>query len=205
MSEAIGRESPLAQFFAGRPAADGPADAGLTLSERPFLAHLNLRGDPSDRVFLDAAEQALDAGLPLEPNTVAGGRDLDILWLGPDEWLVVAPQERTSVEADLRNALDGQRHALTDVSGGQTVVRLSGSQARDVLAKSCTLDLHPRVFGPGRCAQTLIAKANVTIWQTDDAPSYDLIVRRSFADYLALWLADASREYGLAVVRRATV
>ncbi len=198
MSEAIGRESPLAQFFAGRP-ADGPADAEVTLTERPFLAHLNLRGDPSIQGFLDAAETVLGASLPLEPNIVAGGRDLAILWLGPDEWLVIAPRDRTGLDSELREALDGQRHALTDVSGGQTVVSLAGDRARDVLAKGCTLDLHPRIFGPGRCAQTLVAKANVAIWQTDDTPSYDLIVRRSFADYLAHWLTDASREYGMVV------
>ena len=200
MSDVVSRESPLAQFFAGRSESAGPADASVTLTERPFLVHLNLRGDPSDRAFLDAAERELGVGLPLEPNTVARGRDLAVLWLGPDEWLVLAPPERTGVEADLRQALDGQRHAVVDVSGGQTVVSLSGGRARDVLAKGCTLDLHPRVFGLGRCAQTLIARANVTIWQDDETPSYDLIVRRSFADYLALWLSDASREYGLAAV-----
>lgn len=200
MSNVVSRESPLAQFFAARSESAGPADAGVTLIERPFMVHLDMGGDPSGRAFLDAAEKGLGVALPLEPNTVARGEGIAVLWLGPDEWLVLAPPERTGVEADLRQALDGQRHAVVDVSGGQTVVSLSGERARDVLAKGCTLDLHPRVFGPGRCAQTLIAKANVTIYQTDETPSYDLIVRRSFADYLALWLADASREYGMTVV-----
>ena len=199
MSETVRRVSPLAHLFTESPPSTGAA-AGVTLTERPFLAHIDLRGDPSDRAFLDAAVGALGFALPLEPNTVARGPETAALWLGPDEWLVLAPPDRGGLESTIESALEGRRHAVVDVSGGQTVIGLSGDRARDVLAKGCTLDLHPRAFGPGRCAQTLVAKANATIWQTGDGPSYDLIVRRSFAEYTALWLSDASREYGLTVV-----
>ena len=77
---------------------------------------------------------------------------------------------------------------------------MSGPSARDVLAKGCPLDLHPAVFGPGDCAQTLLAKANVTLRCVDDSPRFELIVRRSFAEYAALWLHDAAMEYGCAVL-----
>ena len=90
--------------------------------------------------------------------------------------------------------------SVNDVTGGQTVITLSGPNAREVLSKGCPLDLHPLVFRPGDCAQTLLAKANVTLRCIDDTPSYELIVRRSFADYTALWLQDAALEYGCAVV-----
>ena len=81
------------------------------------------------------------------------------------------------------------------------MINLSGENARDALAKGCTLDLHPRVFTQGQCAQTLIAGANATIHCVDAAPSLDIIVRRSFAEYLALWLHDAAQEYGAAVIQ----
>ena len=68
------------------------------------------------------------------------------------------------------------------------------------MSKGCTVDLHPRVFGPGRCTQTHLGKAVVLIRQLDDSPSFDIIVRRSFADYLGLWLKDAALEYGVSVV-----
>lgn len=90
--------------------------------------------------------------------------------------------------------------AATVVSGGQTVVRLAGSKVCDVLAKGCTLDFHPRVFKPGDCAQSTLGKAPITIRQIDEAPAYDIVVRRSFADYLWLWLQDGAKEYGLAVI-----
>ena len=199
MSETVRRMSPLAHLFAEGTPSTGAA-VGVTLTERPFLVHLDLWGDPSDRAFLDAARGAVGVALPLEPNTVARGPETAALWLGPDEWLILAPPDGGGLESTIERALEGRRHAVVDVSGGQTVIGLSGGRAPDVLAKGCTLDLHPRAFGPGRCAQTLVAKANATIWQTGDGPSYDLIVRRSFAEYLAFWLIDASREYGLTII-----
>jgi sarcosine oxidase gamma subunit len=38
----------------------------------------------------------------------------------------------------------------------------------------------------------------VTILRVDDAPTFDLVVRRSFADYLREWLQDGAMEYILA-------
>lgn len=200
MSESVQRESPLSRFIAAETSVSRPAGPGVHLSERRFLGHLNLRGDPADQSFRDAIRGMLGADPPLEPNTVAEGPELAVLWLGADEWLVLTPPGReAAVVQALRDALGEQHFALTDVSGGQTVINLRGDRARDVLAKGCTLDLHPRVFGPGRCAQSHVAKANVIIRQLDGTPSYDLIVRRGFAEYLALWLKDAAREHGLSV------
>jgi sarcosine oxidase subunit gamma len=53
------------------------------------------------------------------------------------------------------------------------------------------IDLHPRAFGPGRCAQTLLARANVIVHQVGDEPRYRLYARPSFVAYLAAWLNDA--------------
>ena len=199
-TDATGRRSPLAGFFAAA-APDSADGAGVVISERPFLGHLNLRGDPADTAFTSAAESVLGLALPTKPNTTAESGDLLALWLGPDEWLIVTlPDARTALAASLESALDGIHAAVTDVTGGQTVISVTGPNARDVLAKGCPLDLHPSAFRPGDCAQTLLAKANVTLRCVDDAPSYELIVRRSFADYAALWLQDAALEYGCAVV-----
>ena len=117
---------------------------------------------------------------------------------GPDEWLLLtAPGREISLTDRLRNALKTVHSAITDVTSGHTVIRLAGTNARDVLAKGCTVDIHPRVFRCGQCAQTRVAKAGVILLPVDEAPVFDIIVRRSFAEYLAMWLADAAREYGL--------
>jgi sarcosine oxidase subunit gamma len=79
------------------------------------------------------------------------------------------------------------------------VLELSGPFARDVLAHGCAIDLHPRVFGPGSCVQTNLAKAQVMLHQTATGPgraaTYRVFVRASYADYLARWLLDAAVEY----------
>ena len=201
MSEQVRRESPLAEFLAA-PRNAGPATGvGVQIWERPFLGHINLRGTPSEKRFLEAVEGAIGVALPLEPNTVAADGEISALWLGPDEWLLLTPPDRQmDVVLALKAALGDTFAAVNDLSGGQTVVRIQGTHARDVLSKGCPLDLHPRVFGPGQCAQSHISKTMALIRQIDDTPTYDGIIRRSFADYLARWLEEAASEYGLAVI-----
>ena len=198
-TDGAGRQSPL-DNFRKTVAASAGAGAGVVISEKPYLGHLNLRGDSSDSTFSDAVGIALGFDLPVEPNSVSGGSDMQALWLGPDEWLVVTPPEERGPVADgLDEALAGVHSSVTDISGGQTLINLSGENAREVLAKGCSLDLHPRAFGEGRCAQTLVSGANVILVWAGPEPSFDLIVRRSFADYLAIWLHDAALEYGVVV------
>ena len=87
-TDAAGRQSPLSAFFAT--ASGDPADAAaVVISERPFLGHVNLRGE---RRLHQRSEAVLGFRLPTEPNTTAGKGGLLALWLGPDEWLVVTPR-----------------------------------------------------------------------------------------------------------------
>jgi sarcosine oxidase subunit gamma len=90
--------------------------------------------------------------------------------------------------------------AITDVSGGQTVLHLRGRHVRDVLAKGCPIDLHPRAFRIGQCAQSHLGKAPILVGQIEEQPYFELIVRRSFADYVWTWLESAAEEYGLEVM-----
>ena len=199
-TDAAGPRSALSAFFAAN-AGDQADDTGVVISERPFLGHLNLRGDPEDSAFTSAAEAVLGLALPTKPNTTAERGGTLALWLGPDEWHVVTPPDaQSALQESLEAALDGTHASVTDVTGGQTVITLGGPNARDALAKGCPLDLHALAFRPGDCAQTLLARANVTLRCVDDSPAYELIVRRSFADYAATWLHDAAHEYGCAVV-----
>ncbi|MBA2720585.1 MAG: sarcosine oxidase subunit gamma [Chloroflexi bacterium] len=163
--------------------------------EVPFLSQIDLRLNPADEGARGAVESVVGP-LPLVPNTVHGGHDAAILWLGPDEWLVVGPPgSAADLERQLRDtiaaATDAGPVAIVDVSANRTTLELDHPDARAILAGGCSIDLHPRAFGPGRCAQTLVARAGVILWQLDDAPTYRLLVRPSFAAYLAEWLTDA--------------
>jgi sarcosine oxidase subunit gamma len=201
MSESIRKESPLVRFdLPAKAKAGGASNAAVTASERAFLGHINIRGNPDNEALLEAVKAVLGTALPLEPNTVAEAGDVTIYWLGPDEWLAVMPGEREHEIAEaLRKALDQFFAAVTVVSGGQTVIVLEGPGVRQVLARGSTLDLHPRVFAPGQCAQSIFGKAPFLIRQVTGAPRFELIVRRSFSDYVWLYLNDAARDDGLVV------
>lgn len=201
MVESYLRQSALAHLGLAARVTGAPGEAGVLLCERPFRAQINLRGEIAAKRFRDAVEGALGVAPPRQPNTTASSGATTALWLGPDEWLIVAPDGKADdmVEA-LRAALEALHAAVTDVSEARAVIGLAGVNARDVMMKGCSLDLHPREFGPGRCAQSSLAKAQILLHQLDDGPTYDLYVPRSFAEYLWAWLEDASLEYGMAVV-----
>jgi sarcosine oxidase subunit gamma len=149
--------------------------------ELPFLTQLDVWADPSAAGWL-----------PTEPNTVHVHGDRAVLWLGPDEWLVVAPPDSAgALESEVRASLGDGLDAVVDVSSNRTTLELTGSRARDLLESGCSIDLAPRSFGSGRCAQTLLARAQIILWQLDEAPTYRVLVRPSFARYVATWLADA--------------
>jgi sarcosine oxidase, subunit gamma len=203
MPDSLQQRSPLAAF---RPtsrtvAAGRITTPGVLLGEVPFLGYINLRGNPVDLAFLDAARRSLRIRLSPEPNTVSEGEAVRALWLGPDEWLVITEANAGhDVAIALRKALQGVFSSVTDVSDGQTILHISGPHAVAALRKGCSLDFDPGTFTPGRCAQTLIANVGVLIHCVDPSPSFDLVVRRSFSDYFVRWIQDAATEYGFAVV-----
>jgi sarcosine oxidase subunit gamma len=170
--------------------------AALEIRIRGDLGHLNLRGKTGDGHFVETCEQLLGQPLPLEPNTFSAA-DGRVYWLGPDEWLVVAEAGRIdALAAELTAALENSHAAVNNLSGGQVALRLTGEPCRDLLAKGCTLDLHPRVFSAGCCAQSGLARANVLIGCLED-DGFELVVRRSFADYLLRWLQHAGADRGI--------
>ena len=120
-----------------------------------------------------------------------------VYWLGPNEWLLVSPIERTgALMAQLREEVAAHRASVTDVSGGQILLRLTGPGVRSVLEKGCTLDFHPQEFAVGACAQSGLAKANILIGLVDDKPIFEIIVRRSFSEYVVDWLKHSQNEQG---------
>lgn len=168
---------------------------GVTLKEVPHLAQITLRGDPGDADFISAVRAALGIDLPLAANTVAASDDVSALWLGPDEWLVVgAPDSESDLTARLNAALAGRHVSVVDVTANRTVLELSGPSARGVLEKACGLDLRPRAFKAGQCAQTNLART-VGILELGQGGAWRIYVRNSFALYLADWLLDAMAEY----------
>lgn len=167
------------------------------------LVELRLRtaedGSGADTARVEAA---LGLALPSAGQATSDGDRLGV-WLGPGWWLLDWPDETDgrdpalALDAPLVHRLRavGGRLSAVEVSAGFTVLELAGRFAPAVLAHGCSIDLHPRVFGPGSSVRTMLAKAQVVLAQTDDGPTYRIWVRASFARYLVDWLLDATVEY----------
>jgi sarcosine oxidase subunit gamma len=181
---------------------DTSAAHRVTLSELTGCGMLNLRLRLATRGAGPAVRRALGFALPRIANTWTGGDGVMACWLGPDEWLIVASDSQAiALRSALEENLAKHWFALSDQSGGTAALRLSGPEAANVLAKGCTLDLSPSTRGDGQCAQTHIAKTGALIVVRTPGEVFDICVRRSFADYLWLWLTDAGREYGMSLSR----
>jgi sarcosine oxidase subunit gamma len=197
MSEAILRESPLAHLGLAKRATAEPGSAGVIVRELPFLGHINLRGDPKDPHFAGAVGGSGRRAADGAEHADRAARHHDVL-ARPDEWLIVTPDDqREQRRAALRQALRDAALRITDVSGGQTTLHLHGRHVRDVLAKGCPIDFHPRVFGIGPMRAEPSRQGADADRQIEEQPYFELIVRRSFADYLWTWLEGAAEEYGL--------
>lgn len=188
--------SPLSQVADRLAAATRTSGGVIRLAELPFLAQLNVRLDAKGAAA-EAVGIALDLPLPLQPNTVVRAGELTALWLGPDEWLLVGPPgSEQDLENRMREAAGDEFVSVIEVSAQRTTLLVTGPRAHDLLAHGCPLDLHPRAFGVGRCAQTTLGRTQVVLVARDDPRAgFWVLVRSTFAGYLADWLLDAATEY----------
>jgi sarcosine oxidase subunit gamma len=159
------------------PLADRAADLARIGAELvPFLAQVDLRVDPA---YAGLAPYPL----PIEPNTAFDEGRRAPLWLGPDEWLILGPPgAATEIVAELEAAFAHVDRSVIDVSANRVAIELTGARRFDLLAHVCPLDLDPRVWATGRCAQTLLGRAQVILQERTETTG--ILVRPSFADYV---------------------
>ncbi len=162
------------------------------LDEIGLLDMLNLRGDAADPAFAKAVFVSTGLALPVVANTASVGNQRQLFWLGPDEWLLkTAAGTGDAIEAALRAALAGKHFSVVQVGSGNTTFSLQGAAAADLISRGCPLDLHARSFPDGSLAQSHISKANVVLYCLQAETSFEITVRRSFAEYLFKWLCEA--------------
>ena len=179
-------------------------DRKVILGERSPRGLLILRGDADDAIFKKAVHAVLKTEPITEPLTSQSKGDRRMLWLGPDEWLITAPEgEIEKIEEALREKLQDMPVSLCDISHSRTIIGVGGPAAGDVIAKGCPLDLHPREFPTGHCAQSRLARCNILIHRIDDDPTFEIHVARSFALYAWEWLEDSAREFDMQVISQA--
>jgi heterotetrameric sarcosine oxidase gamma subunit len=156
----------------------------VSLSAAPQLVRIIAR---ADRGSVKALGDMVGVELPIDPCRSNQHRDRAALWLGPDEWLVLADE---SVE--LPAAYPGG--CIVDVSHAMTGIAVSGSRADWAISTFCALDLHLVAFPVGMCTRTVLGKAEIVLWRTA-VESFRIEVARSFAPYVWGCLEAARHEF----------
>ncbi len=191
-------ESPLHHADLATVAHKGNKIGGVHFREVGLMGHLTLRCDPNNAELIGAAARVLGVELPLTPLSSVESGGTIVRWIAPDEWLITVPNDQSfDLETRFRAEMSGH-YSLVNGSGGLTIYQVSGENVVDMLKKSTPVDLHDSEFPVGKVVSTVFAKSGAVIRRTG-ANEFELLVRRSFADYLWLWIQSASAEFGLVV------
>lgn len=178
----------------------GESSGRVTLKELPFRTMIGLRVQPGSPAAGRCAD-ALGLRLPERCGEVGGdssGAGTAVLWISPDELLVVAGEQRASERAallaSLADAIGRDPGQAIDLSANRAILELRGPAAREVLEKSCAIDLHDRAFPPGTAVATLMGAFPVLLWRAEPG-TWRVLPRTSFAEAAADWLLDGMREF----------
>ena len=196
MANPAQRQGPLDHLGLAARAQTG-AENGVYLTVLPVPQIIELRGTWSD-AFASAVHQVLGVNIPLESPGTTKSDALIVFWMGPDRWWLIGGAAALPSVNELRQKLAAFNAAVVEVGDAFAAVEIAGPKSRDVLAKGCTIDLHPRAFKTGSVVQTNLAKAQIALYQIDET-TYRIFARRSFAEYLWTWLEDAGMEYGVSI------
>lgn len=186
-------QSPLHAFGLPARVATPTNDNRVLISELPHLGYLVLRGKADDAAFMQAAASVLGQPLPTQPMTVLPTAAGVVLWLSPDEWLLLCQRSaRDTLLASIATALQDLFAQVVDNSGGFTTLRLAGPDHMMLLRQLSPYDFE--CLAVGRCASTVLSKANMTVVRTD-TQGVLLVFRRSFADYIWRLLERTAQPY----------
>jgi len=140
-----------------------------------------------------AAAIGLDLAQPI--NRAVSREERSALHLGPDEWLVLAPEEDGEViAAALDRAVSAGEISLVDIGHRQIGIRLEGKDAASMLNAGCPLDLDLAAFPVGMASRTLFVKAEIILWRFATT-QFHIEVWRSYAPYVWDLLREIGREY----------
>ena len=196
MSDTVQCNSPLSEFDSGE--APRAQFNNVTMCELPFLGHFNLRIDPDDEAAASRFCETFGFSPTLQANTFRLYEDTLFAWLGPDERLFITPEYQIDESRQKIREFTAQGFTTyANLSSAQTIIRVSGERAVEFLSCTIAYDLHPRNFQPQQLVQTVLARVAVTLFNqtNEDERVFDIVVRRSFSDYLWRWLLDVGSEY----------
>jgi sarcosine oxidase subunit gamma len=169
-----------------------PSATAPNLSPLPSLARFVVRCRPA---AIEKLGHVLGVLLPQKACRASVAGDRAALWLGPDEWLLLANEADASAIMRLSaNASGATPHSLVEVSDAYTGLTIDGPQAAHVLNHGCPLDLSLSAFPSGMCTRTILGKAQVVLWRKA-TETFHLEIARSFGAYAWQFLKQARSDY----------
>jgi sarcosine oxidase, subunit gamma len=210
VSEPVSRSpiapAPPVRVEAGWEVSGGRSGAALTITDCTPLAKVHLRAP-----WNGAMAKAL--GVPFgradrDDASPEGG------WLvvgsGPGEWLVLAPPGAAAAVTDwlatvAADAAGDEFVSVTDLTHGRALVRVTGPDAAELLARLCGADLHDDMAPDGAALRSAVAGVATDIVRDDTmidgaaVPSYLLHCERSSGQYLFGALVSAGESLGIGV------
>ena len=142
---------------------------------------------------IDVSKMNLD-GLRLpDPLKVKYNSSTRILWMGPDNWLVIS--DKKNIFDTFKNEFTDKDFAITDLSHSRTIIELEGNLAREVIKKGSPLNINE--LGEGDCSNSVFHAITITLDFISDNPQViRVLALRSFGESLHHSLTDACLEFG---------
>ena len=173
---------------------------GVSIEELPFVRKINLRGNIQDRDFISNAGSVLDILIPTDPNTKIQNKELQVIWLSPNEWLLcfINNDNFIRIFEELNNKLNPEKTSITDTSENKTIIRIEGKHTTELLRKFMVLDIDNALNSNLRVAQTIFVKIPVLIIRNhldQEKQSFDIHINRSHTTYLRDLLLDGCNQF----------
>jgi len=173
---------------------------GISIEELPFIEKINLRGNTKDRDFMSNAGSVLDILIPTEPNTKIENKNLQVIWLSPNEWLLnfIYNENFTRIFENLSNKLNPENTSITDISESKTIIRVEGINTTELLRKFLILDIDSALNSNFKVAQTIFVKIPILIVRNhkdQETQSFDIHLNRSHTNYLKDLLLDGCNQF----------
>ncbi len=142
---------------------------------------------------IDVSKMNLD-GLRLpDPLKVKYNSSSRILWMGPDNWLVIS--DKKNIFDTFKNDFTDKDFAITDLSHSRTIIEIEGNLAREVIKKGSPLNINE--LGEGDCSNSVFHAITITLDFISDNPQViRVLALRSFGESLHHSLTDACLEFG---------
>ena len=164
----------------------------LTIEEPSHHRLLLLRARLVDRQR-QGLESVLGAALPEKPDASAGSAH-EMLWLAPGQWLIRSTGVGRDIAAGIEDACRGALFHLTDVTDAMCAVDIDGRRSGDLIAKGCSLDLHPTVFRIGQAKRSLLGQVRVVLHRIS-ASRYRTYFDVSVREHVMQWLKVSAEEF----------